>query len=192
MCVFVHILQELFWWPFVQGYRLFMLKNPWNHLRWKGNFSETDQTHWTPDLQKALNFDPLSAQMVDNGKAFTAQNPARGWIEIQYVYQLAIAMKTFTFAVANCIEKVKLRENITFLLFCYMQYLYYSCCLWKYILLLFLSYYNHLWVLRYTWGCVYCGCACLNAWFHMFCLHVCVEQEKNKRMKQFVNHLQQL
>ncbi|PVD29464.1 hypothetical protein C0Q70_08715 [Pomacea canaliculata] len=51
----------------VKGYRLFMLKNPWNHLRWKGNFSETDQTHWTPDLQKALNFDPLSAQMVDNG-----------------------------------------------------------------------------------------------------------------------------
>ncbi|XP_005103688.1 calpain-7 [Aplysia californica] len=50
-----------------KGRRLFMLKNPWNHLRWKGNFSEKDLANWTPELQKALNYDPKSAQMFDNG-----------------------------------------------------------------------------------------------------------------------------
>lgn len=51
----------------VKGIKLLMLKNPWNHLRWKGNYSEKDMTHWTPDMQKALNYDPNSAQMFDNG-----------------------------------------------------------------------------------------------------------------------------
>ncbi|KAK3587933.1 hypothetical protein CHS0354_014448 [Potamilus streckersoni] len=49
------------------GKKLFMLKNPWNHLRWKGRFSEKDMESWTPEMQKALNYDPKSAQMVDNG-----------------------------------------------------------------------------------------------------------------------------
>lgn len=51
----------------VKGVKLFMLKNPWNHLRWKGNFSEKDTKHWTPELQRILNYDPQSAQMYDNG-----------------------------------------------------------------------------------------------------------------------------
>ncbi|XP_059165867.1 calpain-7-like [Physella acuta] len=50
-----------------KGRRLFMLKNPWNHLRWKGKYSENDATNWTPELQKALSYDPKSAQMFDNG-----------------------------------------------------------------------------------------------------------------------------
>ena len=53
----------------LKGQKLFMLKNPWNHLRWKGNFSENDLAHWTPELQKALNYDPKSAQMYDNGES---------------------------------------------------------------------------------------------------------------------------
>ncbi|CAC5410761.1 CAPN7 [Mytilus coruscus] len=51
----------------VKGKKLFMLKNPWNHLRWKGNFSENDAPNWTPEMQKALNYDPKSAQQFDNG-----------------------------------------------------------------------------------------------------------------------------
>lgn len=52
----------------VDGVKLLMLKNPWSHLRWKGNYSETDSAHWTPELQQALNYDPKLAQTVDNGE----------------------------------------------------------------------------------------------------------------------------
>ena len=52
----------------LQGKKLLMLKNPWNHLRWKGRFSENDAGSWTPDLQKELNYDPKSAQTYDNGE----------------------------------------------------------------------------------------------------------------------------
>lgn len=52
---------------YVQGVRLLLLKNPWSHLRWRGNYSELDVRHWTPELQKALNYDPNSAAMFDNG-----------------------------------------------------------------------------------------------------------------------------
>ena len=47
-----------------------MLKNPWNHLRWKGKFCEKDSSSWTPEMQTALNYDPKSAQMFDNGKFY--------------------------------------------------------------------------------------------------------------------------
>ncbi|CAH8539302.1 unnamed protein product [Schistosoma haematobium] len=51
----------------VESYRLFLLKNPWSHMRWKGNFSERDSKHWTPSMQAKLNFDRSSAQLIDNG-----------------------------------------------------------------------------------------------------------------------------
>ncbi|GAB1598086.1 calpain-7-like [Argonauta hians] len=51
----------------VKGRRLFQLKNPWNHLRWKGKFSENDVKHWTKELQEALHYDPRDAQTYDNG-----------------------------------------------------------------------------------------------------------------------------
>lgn len=51
----------------VKGKQLFLLKNPWSHLRWKGNFSERDSVNWTKEMREALNFDPKSAQMFDNG-----------------------------------------------------------------------------------------------------------------------------
>ncbi|KAK4472053.1 hypothetical protein MN116_005427 [Schistosoma mekongi] len=51
----------------VEGYRLFLLKNPWSHMRWKGNFSERDSQHWTANMQTKLNFDRSSAQLIDNG-----------------------------------------------------------------------------------------------------------------------------
>lgn len=51
----------------INGLRLLQLKNPWNHLRWKGRYSETDAESWTPDLLKALNYDRLNAVQNDNG-----------------------------------------------------------------------------------------------------------------------------
>ena len=38
--------------------RMFQLKNPWSHLRWKGNYSEYDANNWTEELKAALNYDP--------------------------------------------------------------------------------------------------------------------------------------
>ncbi|XP_035307190.1 calpain-7 isoform X2 [Cricetulus griseus] len=50
-----------------KGLRFIQLKNPWSHLRWKGRYSENDVKNWTPELQKYLNFDPRTAQKIDNG-----------------------------------------------------------------------------------------------------------------------------
>ncbi|XP_029035260.1 calpain-7-like [Osmia bicornis bicornis] len=51
----------------INGERLVQLKNPWSHLRWKGNYSELDTMHWTNELKEALNYDPDSASQFDNG-----------------------------------------------------------------------------------------------------------------------------
>ncbi|KAL5247610.1 hypothetical protein ACHWQZ_G019477 [Mnemiopsis leidyi] len=51
----------------VNGLRMIQLKNPWCHLRWKGKYSPLDKDSWTPELQKALNFDVMSAIEYDNG-----------------------------------------------------------------------------------------------------------------------------
>ncbi|XP_028163572.1 calpain-7-like isoform X4 [Ostrinia furnacalis] len=49
------------------GVKLLKLKNPWSHLRWRGNYSELDTVHWTPNLRGLLNYDPESAAQYDNG-----------------------------------------------------------------------------------------------------------------------------
>uniref|UniRef100_A0A336MHP3 CSON001666 protein n=1 Tax=Culicoides sonorensis TaxID=179676 RepID=A0A336MHP3_CULSO len=51
----------------VDDVQLILLKNPWSHLRWKGNYSELDIVHWTPEMQRALNYDPKLASNYDNG-----------------------------------------------------------------------------------------------------------------------------
>lgn len=63
---------------FVQNKRLFLLKNPWSHMRWKGRFSERDIDSWTPELQSLLHFDPKSAKNFDNGVF---------WIDIDSVFR---------------------------------------------------------------------------------------------------------
>jgi calpain-7 len=47
--------------------KLFQLKNPWSHLKWKGNFSENDTRNWTDEIKKGLNYDPHLSCNVDNG-----------------------------------------------------------------------------------------------------------------------------
>ncbi|XP_061383599.1 calpain-7-like isoform X2 [Danaus plexippus] len=51
----------------VNGVKLLKLKNPWSHLRWRGNYSELDTVHWSPNLCSALDYDPDSAAQYDNG-----------------------------------------------------------------------------------------------------------------------------
>jgi calpain-7 len=51
----------------INGLRMFQIKNPWSHLRWKGKFSEYDINNWTDELKKALDYDPKLACNIDNG-----------------------------------------------------------------------------------------------------------------------------
>ncbi|KAJ2160874.1 cysteine protease [Coemansia sp. RSA 552] len=51
----------------VCGHRLLMVKNPWSSLRWTGKFSHADQTNWTPELMRLLNYSPEAAERDDRG-----------------------------------------------------------------------------------------------------------------------------
>ncbi|KAL5962415.1 Calpain-7 [Taenia solium] len=51
----------------VNDTKLLLLKNPWSRTRWKGNFSDLDTKHWTPEMQRELDYDLNSARYVDNG-----------------------------------------------------------------------------------------------------------------------------
>ncbi|KAM3589448.1 cysteine protease [Umbelopsis sp. WA50703] len=51
----------------VNGVRFMQVKNPWSHLRWKGPYSHIDEERWSPELTKALNYDPSLAMEYDDG-----------------------------------------------------------------------------------------------------------------------------
>lgn len=51
----------------INGLKMLLVKNPWNHRRWKGAYSELDEINWTPQLMTALGFDRKSALKDDNG-----------------------------------------------------------------------------------------------------------------------------
>lgn len=68
-----------------QGVKLLQLKNPWSHLRWKGNYSELDATHWTPALKAELNYDPVLAEQVDNGVFWIDYNSILNFYDVFYV-----------------------------------------------------------------------------------------------------------
>ncbi|PAA76568.1 hypothetical protein BOX15_Mlig016351g2 [Macrostomum lignano] len=67
------------------GHRLLMLKNPWNHLSWNGNFSRRDTRNWTPELERLLNYDTKSARLYDNGVFWIDYDSLCRFFEVLYV-----------------------------------------------------------------------------------------------------------
>jgi calpain-7 len=70
---------------FLKNLRLFQIKNPWSHLRWKGNFSELDVTNWTSELISALNYDPHQAYNVDNGVFWIDYDSLLQFFDVFYI-----------------------------------------------------------------------------------------------------------
>ncbi|XP_073189387.1 calpain-7 isoform X5 [Lepidochelys kempii] len=82
-----------------KGLRFLQLKNPWSHLRWKGRYSENDVKNWTPGLQKYLNFDPRTAQKIDNGIFWIA------WEDLcQYYDVIYLSWNPSLFKESTCIH----------------------------------------------------------------------------------------
>ncbi|KAJ9063218.1 cysteine protease [Entomophthora muscae] len=50
----------------VTSVKLIKLKNPWGYYRWKGAYSSLDLESWTPELKKALAYDPQE-DLQDDG-----------------------------------------------------------------------------------------------------------------------------
>ncbi|OZC05742.1 MIT domain protein, partial [Onchocerca flexuosa] len=69
----------------IQGIQLLMLKNPWTHLRWKGRYSEKDKLSWTPQLCKALDYNPSDAQQFDDGVFWIDFKSVCHFFEVFYV-----------------------------------------------------------------------------------------------------------
>lgn len=69
----------------VNGVRLLKLKNPWSHLRWRGNYSELDIHHWTPELQALLHYDPHSAAQFDNGVFWIDYDSVLKFFDVVYM-----------------------------------------------------------------------------------------------------------
>jgi len=69
----------------VKGEQLFLLKNPWSHLRWRGNWSELDTRHWTPEFQSLLNYNPEDAANFDNGVFWIDYKSLQKYFDVLYL-----------------------------------------------------------------------------------------------------------
>ena len=49
------------------NHKFIQIKNPWATKRWKGRSSVNDTQSWTPQLQKALDYNPARERLYDNG-----------------------------------------------------------------------------------------------------------------------------
>ncbi|XP_042672635.1 calpain-7 isoform X3 [Centrocercus urophasianus] len=99
-----------------KGLRFLQLKNPWSHLRWKGRYSENDTRSWTPDLQKYLNFDPRTAQKIDNGIFWIA------WEDLcQYYDVIYLSWNPGLFKESTCIHRMTLHIIGNLLLWSYTR-----------------------------------------------------------------------
>eukprot|EP00092_Neocalanus_flemingeri_P004142 GFUD01004456.1.p1 GENE.GFUD01004456.1~~GFUD01004456.1.p1 ORF type:complete len:815 (-),score=258.12 GFUD01004456.1:609-3053(-) len=69
----------------VDGVKLLKLKNPWSHLRWRGNWSELDTTHWTDNFRKQLNYNPEDAANFDNGVFWIDYTSLQHYFDVLYM-----------------------------------------------------------------------------------------------------------
>lgn len=69
----------------INGVKLLQLKNPWSHLRWRGNYSDLDTIHWTPDLQQQLGYDPKLAANYDNGVFWIDYHSILNFFDVFYL-----------------------------------------------------------------------------------------------------------
>ena len=69
----------------VEGERLLKLKNPWSHLRWRGNWSELDTQHWTRTFRQALDYDPEDAANFDNGVFWIDYKSLQHYFDVLYM-----------------------------------------------------------------------------------------------------------
>lgn len=61
------------------------MKNPWSRTRWKGNYSEQDTKHWTPEMQKKLNYDLNNARFMDNGVFWIDYKSLIAFFDVFYI-----------------------------------------------------------------------------------------------------------
>merc|ERR1719450_512708 len=69
----------------VDGVQLLKLKNPWSHLRWRGNWSELDTKHWTPSSRQQLNYNPEDAVNFDNGVFWIDYKSLQHYFDVLYM-----------------------------------------------------------------------------------------------------------
>ena len=62
-----------------------MVKNPWARQGWKGRFSPTDAQNWTPQLRKALGYDPKKHIKKDDGIFWIEYNDLKQWYSSLYI-----------------------------------------------------------------------------------------------------------
>eukprot|EP00049_Salpingoeca_infusionum_P011094 m.191191 g.191191 ORF g.191191 m.191191 type:complete len:931 (-) comp14835_c1_seq5:97-2889(-) len=69
----------------VKGTKLLKLKNPWSHLRWRGRFSPTNTSSWTPELRRSLNYNPEAAAKADDGEFWIDWESVRNFYDVMYI-----------------------------------------------------------------------------------------------------------
>ncbi|XP_065178914.1 calpain-7-like [Sycon ciliatum] len=65
--------------------RLLQVKNPWQHLRWRGDYGVDDDKNWTPALERQFNYDRDAARKSDNGVFWISWEALQHFFDVAYV-----------------------------------------------------------------------------------------------------------